>query len=260
MTTTINDDLLVAYVDGELEPAQRGEVERALAGDPALQRKARGYADSAAFLRRGLEAKLREPVPEHILNVFDCGCAADAAGDDDTATVVPLAAARRRPLSAAAWPQWAAAAALLLMVGGGLGFFGAGVLGPEGGPMIAGIDLATARVLDREASGTPGDVMPLLTFRDHDGRLCREFERTISGAAARQIERSVACRAPTDGGWTLVASTFATIEATSTGQGYVPAGGAPGPAIDLTVQMIAGAPLTAAAEREAIENNWPAGE
>jgi hypothetical protein len=259
MTATITDDVLVAYVDDELEPAQRGEVERSLASDPALQRKARAFAESAAFLRRGLEAKLHEPLPEHLLRVFDCGCAADAAGDDDGSTVVPLPAARRRPLSAAAWPQWAAAAALLLMVGGGLGFFSAGVLVPEGEPMIAGIDPTTARVLDREASGTPGEIMPLLTFRDHDGRLCREYEVTASGAEARQIQRSVACRA-SGGGWTLVASTYATAAPAAAGQGYVPAAGAPEPAIDLMAQLIAGAPLTPAAERAAIESDWRLGQ
>ena len=50
-----SDDRLVAYLDGELEVAQRREVEAWLEADPATRLRMAALAESASLLRLALE-------------------------------------------------------------------------------------------------------------------------------------------------------------------------------------------------------------
>ena len=64
---TVDDALLLAYVDGELDPARRSEVEAAIAADPGLAERARAHGEVRAALSETFGPVLEEPVPIHLI-------------------------------------------------------------------------------------------------------------------------------------------------------------------------------------------------
>lgn len=111
-----NDETLIAYLDGELDPSIRAEVEAWLEKDAALRDHAAGLTESARRLRAAFDPVLHEPVPQRLL----------AAARGETGSVVDIAAARKKR-GGRSWVQWAAAAGVAgLLIGGGAGFFFAG--------------------------------------------------------------------------------------------------------------------------------------
>jgi anti-sigma factor RsiW len=88
-----DDTLLMAYVDGELEPAEVAEIEAAIASDLALARRVRALRDTTAALRAAFNDVAREPVPERLL--------------------APLGAQAPHPWRIGLFRRYAAAAAIL---------------------------------------------------------------------------------------------------------------------------------------------------
>jgi anti-sigma factor RsiW len=120
-----NDELLIAYLDGELDAETATEVAGAIARDPALAREAEALAETAAALRVAFDDVLQEPVPERLL-----AAAHGELGDGELADkVVRFPEARKPSASPAAgsWRRWAslpiAASVACLIVGGGVGYF-----------------------------------------------------------------------------------------------------------------------------------------
>jgi len=66
---TPEDEQLMAYVDGELDPMARSQFERALAADPALVRRVAAQRELRSRLASSLDPQLAEPVPERLLQV-----------------------------------------------------------------------------------------------------------------------------------------------------------------------------------------------
>jgi anti-sigma factor RsiW len=62
-----DDTMLMAYVDGELDPAGVAEVEAAMAADLAVARRVRQLRDATTALRAAFNEPMREPVPERLL-------------------------------------------------------------------------------------------------------------------------------------------------------------------------------------------------
>jgi anti-sigma factor RsiW len=61
------DDRLVAYLDGELEIAERRAVEARLAADPATAAKLAALARSGNLLRLAFDEVMHEPVPDRLI-------------------------------------------------------------------------------------------------------------------------------------------------------------------------------------------------
>ena len=84
-----DDETLMAYADGELEPAQRAAVEAALAADPTLVVR----VEQHRALRRKLNAKfdrvLMETVPDALVAKILASSAAQGSGPAPTATSAP---------------------------------------------------------------------------------------------------------------------------------------------------------------------------
>ncbi len=123
-----NDELLIAYLDGELDGLDRDAVTAAMERDPALRDRASALNESAALLRAAFGEILREEVPQRLL---------DAAHGKGGAKVIELMTARARQLGNQVRPQgWTdrrwwlggavAASLLCLLVGAGGGYFAAG--------------------------------------------------------------------------------------------------------------------------------------
>jgi hypothetical protein len=233
-TMTYSDDTLMAYADGELDPAERAAIERAMRTDPAIAAAVERHRALRADVAAAFAGILDEPVPARL---------------QPPAPIISLDAARekRRRWS---WPEWGALAATLvvgvlagkMIPGGG----GAPAIIGNGNEVVAQGELASA--LDRQVGGRGnGAVKVGVSFAARDGAYCRGF---VMGASA-----GLACRA--GGQWRIPVLAEARQEAAG---GYRQAGSALPPAVlDAIDARIADKPLDAAGEEAARARNWQPG-
>ena len=264
---TINDELLMAYVDGELDDATAARVAMTVAADPALSARVAREQALRQRLRAALRPGLDEAVPARLLAALqdDAGFAAPAAAESSVtqSPVISLGAARAererraeaaaRPTSAGwGWAQWGGMAASLLLGlvvarvapwGGADGEAGDYLARP--GQLLARGEVAAA--LDKQLASAPpvgAAVSVQLSFIDQSGQLCRTY--IASGLAG------LACR---DGGdWALRMLVPAPA---ASGTVMRQAATALPPELLLAVdQRIDGNPLGADAERAALQRGW----
>ena len=116
----LNDEVLIAYLDGELDADRASEVAAAIAEDSTLAREAQALAETSAALRVAFDDVLHEPVPERLL--------AAARGEIGGDKVVRFPEPRKRAEAEqdAGWHRWAAlpiaASVACLVIGSGLGY------------------------------------------------------------------------------------------------------------------------------------------
>jgi hypothetical protein len=223
---TPDDEMLMAYADGELDPLAARRVERAIAADPALAEAVAAHRALRARIGGAFAATADEPVPDRLTALLG-------------STVVPiqprLMPARRRWLEAVA-----IAATLVLGIALGNRWQSAPVA-VERGALVASGSLAHA--LDSQLAANRGDTRILASFRNASGGYCRVF----SGAALDGI----ACRE--EGGWTLRRAESATRAGTTE---YRQAGSADAALMAAAQDMMAGDPLDPAAEARARDGGW----
>ena len=227
----ITEDMLMAYLDGELDELSRSRVERTLAADPALCGALEGQKRLKARLAQRFDPVLEEEVPDRLRAMLETN-------------VVPLAS--RRSPAVLPWPQAAAMAAtfVLGLVGAGVLSEASGTAGTEGSAMIAKGDLAQA--LDRQlAADRDAPTKVGVSFAAHDGRFCRTFENAeLAGLACRGSGR-----------WDLVTTTR--VIAPGAGD-YRQAGSGSALVMQAAQELMAGEPLDANAERRARDAGWRA--
>jgi len=267
-----DDDLLSAYLDGELPAAREAELERRLEKDPALALKLERLSAADATLRDAFASVDDEPMPQAVLDAIDAhagGAQAEKSPDarrDDArgGTVVDLGARRRvREPGTFPWPL-ALAASVTLAIGGLLGYLVAPQSGaPEAGLLASIGGVARGSELHDALEAAPSGAMreiaagltatPVLSFESRDGGYCRELAIAGAGGSAAAL----ACRR--DDGWQIEALSFLAGPAQSGGQPggeFRPAGRASS-AIDAAVdERIVGDPLDSAAETALIESAW----
>ena len=130
-----SDETLVAYLDGELDGAERQHVEAWLAADDAARDRLTGLAQSADLLRSAYGDIVNEPVPERLIAAARGETAGEAQPREAEILVL-----RRPQRSTMAMPggRWgigiAAAAALFGLVVGGTGSYLASGLLSSGNP------------------------------------------------------------------------------------------------------------------------------
>ncbi len=232
---TIDDDMLMAFVDGELDEVSRARVERAAAEDPAVRARLEQQQRLRTRLAAHYGPAAEEEVPERFRAMLET-------------KVVSFAAVQPRP----ARPLWQALTALAatLVLGLAVGrtlLAPVPVTGPfavEGGTMVARGELADA-LETQLASAQPRDAATRIgvTFANNDGRACRTFD---SRAAA-----GIACRG--DAGWQVMMTA-----AGSGGQrtDYRQAGSENLLVQQTAQEMMAGEPYDDAAERRARDSGW----
>lgn len=122
---TFTDEILMAFVDGELDPAQAVEVQLALIADETLAKRIERFRYVRRALRSTYDAVVKEPVPDHLLSLLNnigqstsADEDVDADDPDDDADDIAAAAdeicapkrtKREQP------PVWAAVAASVLI-------------------------------------------------------------------------------------------------------------------------------------------------
>ena len=240
-----SDETLMAYADGELDPATRGAVERAIRADPTLAAKVRQHTAMRSNVFAAFAPIASEPVPPRLTSATRSG------------KVIQLNTARMpRPEPGKeerrwSWAEWGGIAAALMV---GVLAGGAGVIGMQDQPaLVAGATGALqaqgelAEALSTQLAGTAAPGAPVnigVSFEAKDGGYCRSF---TMGATA-----GLACRNGAEWKVPLMAQAVA-----GTSGEYRQAGSAMPPlvldAIDL---RMTGQTLDARAEEAARERGW----
>jgi len=205
----VNDEMLMAFVDGELDQATAEEVRRATARDAGLARRADQFRTARQWSKNAFADILRQPAPERLVG----------AVLGRPSAVVPL---RRRRLPSGSL----ALAASIAILFGAAGYW-LGQQHPPRGMALLGAG-PVAQTLGQTPSGRSSPVafvggeMRLETLAAHkvDGGLCRMF--ALSGGAG--VWRGVGCAR--GNGWTVE------IAASVPGEGYTPASSGAAASID----------------------------
>jgi hypothetical protein len=239
----MNEQTLMAYLDGELNAAEHAEAEREIAADPALAERVRVQQALCARLQAAYAPVLDEPVSQRLL---------DAVGKPSQ--VVDLAAAReaRQPRRRWHWLEWGAmAASVLAGVVGGQWLIDANepLRTERDGTLVASGPLA--RALSQQLASAPpqgASVRIGTSFVARSGHYCRSFVLERDAPLA-----GLACREADD--WKLQLVAPATKP--ESGGAYRMAGSAMPPALLKAIdEQIQGPPLDAAAERAAQQRGW----
>ncbi|MGC2199646.1 MAG: hypothetical protein WA633_05785 [Stellaceae bacterium] len=95
-----SDDRLIAYLDGEVEAAERREIEAWLDRDPAARDRLSALAESANLVRLAFNEVVHEPVPEQLI----AAARGETLSPKLSAEVLPFRArAARRGAPARSW-------------------------------------------------------------------------------------------------------------------------------------------------------------
>lgn len=247
----IDDERLMAYADGALPPEEAAEVERLIAEDAGLAARVALFSDSRAVVKRALGAP--PPVSDSLVASVRALADADAArrqAPGASAQVIDLAA-RRRTVPFWQLPLAASVAMAVGVVGGWIGK--PERAGPDGLAVATVVEEALVEALGSVRSGESRKIADevmftaVSSFRDGDGRLCREFKQDRDG---RDSVVAVACRA--DATWSV---RLAVASAAGDG-GYAPASSLD--TLDAWLSSVeAGAPLSDDEETAALSSLRP---
>lgn len=227
---TPDDEMLMAYADGELDPLNAKRVEKAIAADPALMKIVEGHRALRSTLGTAFAPILDQPVPDHLAAMFQSNVAAF------TPKPAPVSQPRR-------WLSGLAIAASLV-AGIAVGTQWAGAPGPVAAGkagLIASGPLAHA--LDTQLASAAGDTKMLASFRDSNGDYCRVF--------AGQSFDGIACK--NANGWQLRQTQSS---GAASGADYRQAGSGNAAIMATAQDMMAGDPLDDAGERAALAKGW----
>ncbi|HJV61546.1 MAG TPA: zf-HC2 domain-containing protein [Albitalea sp.] len=256
MNRPISDEMLFAYVDGELDAAARAEVEAAIAADAALAQRVEQQRSLRTLLGAAYRPVLEEAVPARLQDAANAPSAPTRQ-----ARVLDLAAARKARRAAPAphgwnWQHWGGMAACLLVgvIAGRSAWLAQMTdnIATQDGRLVAHGRLAQA-LSTQLASTQPGDapVRIGLSFVSRGDEYCRSFTLPSSGTGG------LACRQGKD--WTLrvLAQEQAAGAQGMQGDRLRMASSPIAPAVLKTIEeQMQGGPLDAQAERAAAIKDW----
>lgn len=233
---TVTDDMLMAYVDGELAPEDMALVDAAMDADPTVAARLEAHLKLAGGVKEAFAGVMDEPVPERLTALLAAN------------KVVSLDAARQRRV-APAWGRWGSMAA---GIAGGLVI---GLTLPRGEAPLVGGDMRAhgqlAAALDSQLASQPTEgalVRVGLSFRARDQRYCRTFAVTRGEGPA-----GLACRDAD--GWTVRMAVAP--GAVGPGGDYrTAASDMPPEVLEAAQALIQGEPLDAAGEAAAAAKGW----
>ncbi len=192
----LSDEILMAYVDGEVDDETRAAVEAAMQADVNVAQRVARQQALRQQLRAEFDGVLNEPVPERLTRA-----ARTAPAASTTASVTDLSRARneKRDRTPRRWslPQWSAMAASLVL---GV-FVGHAMLrSPASSPIVARdgrlvAQDSLAEALSNQLASDQAAKAPVqvgLSFRSKTGEFCRTFVlrggEGLAGLACREGE------------------------------------------------------------------------
>jgi anti-sigma factor RsiW len=248
----ITDQLLMAYVDGELSPDLAALILSRLETEPDLLERLEQHQRLRSELSAVYGPVMGEPLPPSLTALLSRESAQAAQS-----SAIPLFRLAMPEHGSAfgrlgrAWPVLAAAAAAVFGVGlSEVRHAGDPLTRSGDGRIVASGPLASSleRNLAADAAGSGAKIMA--SFEDRSGRYCRVFS-----AAAGGHEDGVACKS--DGRWLVVA--LANGAAAEPSNGYRQASSSLAPAVAAAVdELQASNALTPEQERKARTQQWRA--
>jgi hypothetical protein len=251
MARRVTDEQIAAFVDGHLEGTEAALVAAVLSEDEEARAYAAEVERANGLLREAFGAPMGEAVPVGLRDSI-------LQSDDAAADRKVVALAARQP---ARWPlaKMAIAAGVAVAIAAGASALLVSQMTP-GYQQIASLGAAPAdgplhEALERLPSGAVSDagVQPMLTFRDAAGRICREFE--VPGTVPDRLEFGIACRGD-EGRWDVKIVVAAPLTEASP-QGYRPASGPGGDALEAMLDALGAQPVLGPAEEsELLRRGW----
>jgi len=253
---TIPDEMLAAYVDGELEAAERARIEQAIAQDALLAQRVAQQRALRDRLRGAYDGVLQEAVPQRLAHAVKRGAPTGPAQVIDLARVRAERARRGNGQRQVKLRRYGVAAGLAVGLMAGIliqRLAAPGVMTEfHDGALLARGALAQALDEQLASSALPGAAVRVgLSFRSRAGNYCRTFTfnagRSLVGLACREQDQ-----------WQLL-NLMAAEGSAAPGatQGMRMATSALPPALLQAVNdHISGDPLNAAAEAKARSAGW----
>jgi hypothetical protein len=252
----ISDELLAAYIDGELDGAELARVEQAVVQDSQLAQRVAQQRALRARLRGACDGVLQQTVPQRLARASRLGSPSGPAVVIDLARVRAERARRNKGQRGVKVRRYAVAATLV--IGLLIGALAQRMSTPSSltefrdGSLQARGPLAQA-LNEQLASSPPGSALVRvgLTFKEHSGNFCRTFvlgsSRPLAGLACREQEHwQVLNLVSTDGSNVVV-----------NGQNLRPAfSSLPAALLQAVNERISGDPLSASAEAKARSSGW----
>jgi hypothetical protein len=229
---TFDDELIGAYLDGELNEIIRLRLEEAAHREPALRERLQEQERLRSRLEAHFAPALAEDVPERLIGLLKTSTQSE---------VVPIEPARARRAAGRLWVPAAMAASLAA------GLVGGQLLRSGGRPVVDPLipQGQIAQALDTQlASSQPPDaaVKVGVTFRGTDGQICRTFDGAQAGFACRQEDQ-----------WRL--QLLAPGAASKAGE-FAQASGASVVVMQAAQEAMSGDPLDHEQERQAQSRGW----
>jgi hypothetical protein len=188
----ITDQLLMAYVDGELSPDLAALILSRLETEPELLQRLEKHKQLRSELSAAYGPAMREPLPP------DLAALLAQEGVKVAASTARLAQDFTLRVFANVWPMWVAvAAAAVIGVGLSEALHSSDPLALSRGRIVAAGPLARSLEHNLAADASGSGARIVASFEDRAGRYCRVFE------ARGGHEDGVACK--NDGHWQVVA-------------------------------------------------------
>lgn len=240
---TPSEEVLSAYVDGELDAAAHEEVSRLAAADPALAHRIAKHQALRGTLRASFDPVLSEPVPDRLTALLQPS--ASAKRGNKVVDFRPRSVRQRR------WVQWGSIAASFAVIAIvwqiAWKYSPSAPIRERNGEMVASGALASAlngQLASRQDAAA--SVQIGLSFQSKAGDYCRTFRLQASASAG------LACHQ--QGQWTVQLLERSDVP---TGQFRQAASSLSAGVLRAVEASISGDPLDAAAEAQARERGWP---
>jgi anti-sigma factor RsiW len=162
-----SDELLVAYMDGEVDEAQFTEIAAWLERDPSLRARLATLTEVTTLIRDAFEPVLREPIPERLFAATHDKIEATQPEPDTTILPFRPKTSRRTAMTATRWWLGVAAAAGIagIVIGASVNVVGPGnkVVATTTSPnqldnMVGYHNMFETLVPSAEAKGVPADL------------------------------------------------------------------------------------------------------
>jgi hypothetical protein len=254
-TGDISDEILMAYADGELSPAERAAIAAALERDPYLRERLASFSFTRGPMARVYDEALLAPLPARLLAIAGVGRPAaqrrpEPAGEG---WLSRIASALTLPMlsPAAAIPAVVMAAAAGWLLQGALRSDGVSL--DSGGAIAAAalqsaLDTTPTGQVARVGSGL--SIRPELSFASLQNGWCRQYELILS---EEMRAGGLACR--DQGAWRVIVQTPAT---RAEAPGMIVPAGHDDPLEAVRESLKAGDVLSPEQEQPLIRDRWPA--
>ncbi|MEM9356374.1 MAG: hypothetical protein AAGB04_09175 [Pseudomonadota bacterium] len=273
MTNSPTEEELMAFVDGELEPAAAANLGQQIERTVELQQRVAIYSETRNSLEKLYAGQADSPVPQRLISVISNYQPAPKTSwlgtiSDRSKSFLESILGSADDFS---YPRLATFAASILVagvfVGQSLTFFQGSAetkqvvqIGPVSNSSPLKLALSTT-ASGKSIAWQSGDdeiqqkLNLVLTFRSKDALFCRKFTLTALNSSAIS---AFACLDQTTGHWRIVSAATKN-NSVADASGYQTASSAQSPETTATLaRLMEDIPLEAEKERQLIENKWAA--